>query len=258
MAKYEQSKPYDGIFRSSILGLGYLGLMSGVNQYQDDALSFSDAYNQADLAAAAVVKGDFALRGEELRYIRKHLGFTQEQIGAVIGTKRETVNRWEASALRRPEKGGRVPEDKPIPVWADRAVRLYAAATMGLADMGALLGDSSFGTRTQGERSLLLSYETGHWAIFENSLAPAGSAAQVDPLKDRRLVCRLMKGDAWAHPDEKEVIARLEAMTVEEAATKAAAEARGAGVKKWHLWNHLGLIIAHNDPEVSHIPPTLL
>jgi putative transcriptional regulator len=64
--------------------------------------------------AHAVIQKKSALTGDELRYLRKHLGYSGRDFAEVVGSRPETVTRWERG-------------DLDVPAQLDRLVRLMVA-----------------------------------------------------------------------------------------------------------------------------------
>jgi putative transcriptional regulator len=61
--------------------------------------------------AHAVIQKASALTGDELRFLRKHLGYSGRDFAEVVGARPETVTRWERG-------------DLAVPPQLDRLVRL--------------------------------------------------------------------------------------------------------------------------------------
>ena len=71
--------------------------------------------------ALAVIRKTSRLSAAEIRYLRKHLGWSGADFAAHMGTARETVSRWEAGAV-------------PIGSVADRLLRLMVATRDPVSD----------------------------------------------------------------------------------------------------------------------------
>ena len=65
--------------------------------------------------AQALVNSPARLTGEQLRFLRKHLGLTGEKLGAYLHTDKTKISKWERG-------------EDPIGPATDRLVRLLAAA----------------------------------------------------------------------------------------------------------------------------------
>ncbi len=65
--------------------------------------------------AQALVNSPARLTGDQLRFLRKHLGLNGEQLGAYLHTDRTKISKWER-------------DEDPIGPSTDRLVRLLAAA----------------------------------------------------------------------------------------------------------------------------------
>jgi len=63
--------------------------------------------------AEAVAEKTSRLTGSEVRYLRKHLGWSGEDFANVMGVRQETVSRWET-------------EKEPMGVVSERLLRLMA------------------------------------------------------------------------------------------------------------------------------------
>ncbi len=66
------------------------------------------------LIAATILRKPSRLTPQEIRFLRKHLGWSGADFARMIGTKPETVSRWESGAT-------------PMGVQADRLLRLMVA-----------------------------------------------------------------------------------------------------------------------------------
>ena len=99
-------------------GLDYIYLANGFRWSETAygrAFAIEDAASLHRAIACHVVSVPGRLRGQEVRFLRSHLGLTQAGLAGILGTKRQTVVRWEADP------------QAPIPGTADRALRLYVA-----------------------------------------------------------------------------------------------------------------------------------
>lgn len=65
------------------------------------------------MIAEAVAEKPARLTGAEVRFLRKHLGWSGEDVANVMGVRQETVSRWET-------------EKEPMGVVSERLLRLMA------------------------------------------------------------------------------------------------------------------------------------
>lgn len=71
--------------------------------------------------AQALIRKPSRLAGPEIRYLRKHVGWSTMDFASRMGAARETVSRWEGGA-------------SPIGTQADRLLRLLVASTAPVKD----------------------------------------------------------------------------------------------------------------------------
>lgn len=105
----------------TMCGLDYVYLRSGYRTHETEygpgvSIERADALDRA--IAIHVVASYSRLRGQEVRFLRSLMDWSQAQLARFLGVKRITVARWE-SAL-----------DTPIPGPADRVIRIAAAKTL--------------------------------------------------------------------------------------------------------------------------------
>lgn len=75
--------------------------------------------------AKAIAEKLESLSGDEIRYLRKYLGWSGEDFSKYFGVTRETVSRWETCARR-------------MSVTAERLLRLYTLALEPIKDYSIL------------------------------------------------------------------------------------------------------------------------
>jgi transcriptional regulator with XRE-family HTH domain len=80
--------------------------------------------NLEGLAAVVVLARclwPYDLAGAEVRFIRRVLGYTQQELAARLVMRPETLSRWES------RKEDQNPSDRPVGEWADKSLRMLAA-----------------------------------------------------------------------------------------------------------------------------------
>lgn len=64
-----------------------------------------------DLIAVAVLQKQYRLHGEELRFLRKHIGMSQEEFAKLVHANKTTLSKWENN-------------EDPIPIRTDIYARM--------------------------------------------------------------------------------------------------------------------------------------
>lgn len=64
----------------------------------EDAVAIPRLAELHEVIASATAQKDSRLVGEEIRFLRKYLGWSGAQFASVMGVSRETVSRWETDA----------------------------------------------------------------------------------------------------------------------------------------------------------------
>ena len=64
-----------------------------------------------DLIAVAVLQKQYRLQGEELRFLRKHIGMSQEEFAKLVHANKTTLSKWENN-------------EDPIPIRTDVYARM--------------------------------------------------------------------------------------------------------------------------------------
>ena len=109
---------------SGLPGITLLGVevsrCKGCGEYEV-AIPRIEALHKA--IAQALIRKPAKLTPAEIRFLRKHLGWSGVEFGKAIGTTPETVSRWEAGAT-------------PMGLQADRLLRLMVAHLQPIADYG--------------------------------------------------------------------------------------------------------------------------
>lgn len=261
---------HQGLYHDQLNGVGYLWLNRGVRVYDLDGesgLSFTDHDGMHDLLMACIIKGWRPLTGYECRLIRAGLGMTQPELARAIGSSRSSVARWEGTAILEKIRKGEdqsmidgnmdaldAARSRTLPPLADRAIRMFAAAMMGLTGMQDLLAQKGFGKRKTSEPRLVLDYDeaSGHWNLLESTFGKAGNQ-QDDPRLGRRFVGMVLTGDPYGPSHDKREVCRVEASDLNEAI--ALVRTHIVGLDRWHMINYQDVIVAHCDPEITSIPP---
>lgn len=176
---HDEGTPWDGIFRSPILGLSYLGLTGGVRRKMSEygeCVSFVNVVELYDVASAALVEGWLPLRGHELVFLRKHMDLTQDELATIIGSSRATVARWEFRG--KPSQAAQPAAGLALPNWADFSIRMLVAAHLGLTGMADLAKAPGWrrGRLPPGEqRNLILHHDGSRWAVSASTLGAGGN-----------------------------------------------------------------------------------
>lgn len=105
-------------YHYTMCGLDYVHLRSGYRTHKTEygkgvAVEHADALDR--VIAGYVVTSDARLRGQEVRFLRSLMNFSQAELALYLGIKRITVARWESAP------------NTPIPGPADRTIRIVAA-----------------------------------------------------------------------------------------------------------------------------------
>jgi len=105
-------------YHYTMCGLDYVYLENGFQRHETDygegvSIDRSDDLDRA--IARLVVTATTRLRGQEVRFFRALLHWSQTELANELGVKRITVTRWEAAPAT------------PIPGPADRLLRLVVA-----------------------------------------------------------------------------------------------------------------------------------
>lgn len=106
------------MYHYTMCGLDYVFLRSGFRVRQTDygsGVSIKNAEALDWAIAAIIITSPPRIRGQEVRFLRSLLHYSQNALANELGVKRITVARWEG-----------VP-NTPIPGTADRALRTVAA-----------------------------------------------------------------------------------------------------------------------------------
>lgn len=88
------------------MGLSNVFLLDGVTQKEGQPAAYRDAERLFHLIAGAIARRSSPLTGGELRFLRKRLGMTQPQFGAIVGKGLETVRQWERGRRKPPVAEG--------------------------------------------------------------------------------------------------------------------------------------------------------
>jgi transcriptional regulator with XRE-family HTH domain len=228
----DNERPYPGVYHDPWIGLAYVHLENGVSlgdYHGEETICIHDVHDLWDLIAAVLVKGWRPLHATEARHLRRHLDLAQEDLAAALGVSRASVARWEANLSP-------AANNPPADLLAkhDRALRLYAAAALGLSGVNELLREDGFGTVQTGDRKMLLRLEAGEWTSVEDTFGADGGTME-DPRRFRRWVCRLKDGDPYGDEICKKVVARFESWSLAEAKTFATEAAHARGIEQWSL-----------------------
>ena len=106
------------IYHYTMCGLDYVYLRGGVREYDTDygkGIAIENADELDRVIAAEIITSQSRIRGQEVRFLRALLHFSQTELANELGIKRLTVARWENS------------RNTPIPGPADRALRVVVA-----------------------------------------------------------------------------------------------------------------------------------
>lgn len=109
------------MFQYKNAGLDYVYLKNGFKLHETEygsgySIKEGDALDEA--LAAILVTGGYRLGGQEVRFLRSLLHWSQKQLADEIGAQRVTIARWEAKP------------HTPIPGAQDRAIRICVAREM--------------------------------------------------------------------------------------------------------------------------------
>lgn len=258
----------DGCWAAGDLALGVpdLRLRGGVLVEERRGMAgyaICDAWKLFDLVTAVLVKGSHRLTGRDCRTIRSHLNLSQPDLARVLGTSRSSVARWEASKLLaslRSLEGDELAAagdawdaavSAPLPRWADRALRSYAGARLGLAGM-ALRLEAKDGKAAL-PRRLVLQHVVGpgdadgegRWELAENNFGPGGTGL-ADPLAGRRVVAALKAGDCYGGRRPKKALAWFEGRDLGDvlAQARAAVAAMPRPPRHWFVADYMDLPLA--------------
>ena len=102
----------------TMCGLDYVYLRSGFRIHETDygtGISIERADGLDRAIAGVIVTSHARLRGQEVRFLRSLLGYSQTELANELGLKRLTVARWEGASKT------------PIQGTADRALRIIVA-----------------------------------------------------------------------------------------------------------------------------------
>ena len=111
-------------------GLDYVYLLNGYTAHQTSqgsGVSIKDARALHDRIALDIVGQPHPLRGQEVRFLRGLLRFSQEGLARVLRQQRGSVARWEAAP------------HKNIPGATDTALRMFYALKAGGHEIAAKL-----------------------------------------------------------------------------------------------------------------------
>lgn len=135
-------------------GLDYVYLVNGFTIH-DTAYGSGVSIDNADELHAAiahsVIERPYAIRGQELRFLRSMLDVSQTGLGGVLGVSRTTVARWEGEP------------DQPVAPGADRALRLYFAVKKDKADTARNIADMLDSIHEAEERSATFEESDQGW-----------------------------------------------------------------------------------------------
>ena len=97
-------------------------ILVGVERYHcdqcgEDYFGFSNMQQLHDVIARILLQKRGLLSGKEVRFLRKHLGYSGAMFGKLIGYEHETISRIETGA-------------QPVTMAFDRLVRFSVAAKM--------------------------------------------------------------------------------------------------------------------------------
>lgn len=104
-------------FQYTMCGLDYVFLRNGFQTHETaygKGVSIERAESLDRAIAVAVISGYARLHGQEVRFLRSLIDFSQADLALHLGVKRITIARWEAAP------------HTPIPGPADRLLRLLA------------------------------------------------------------------------------------------------------------------------------------
>jgi len=126
-------------YHYTMCGLDYIYLKNGYRRQETEygaGVSIERAHSLDRSIAVSVLTSFARLRGQEVRFMRSLVDFSQTDLAVHLGVKRITVARWEAAPKT------------PIPGPADRAFRVLAASKLfdaewaiSLLDMFAEIAD---------------------------------------------------------------------------------------------------------------------
>ena len=110
------------MYNYTMCGLDYVYLRNGYRLHETaygDGFSIERADDLHHAIAVHVMTSYARLRGQEVRFLRSLMDWSQADLARYLGLKRLTVARWESAP------------DTPIPGPADRGVRTAAAKRIG-------------------------------------------------------------------------------------------------------------------------------
>jgi hypothetical protein len=263
MSKIDRSDRFkldaDGCVRGDdyAIGLPCLRMKDGITfeEFHGEAYyGMKDTYGLYSLLVAVLAKGFHPLTGRDVRLIRCHLHLSQPELARVLGTTRASVARWEATKLRDAvvdQNRGRAEHqegledrfeaaiDRPIPKWADRGIRSYVAARLGLANIAERLEVKE--SKGMPPRDLMVVWEEDRkcWQVGHNTFGPGGSAL-ADPFIDARYIALFKSGDPYGGRQPKKTLARIEGKDVEEVKIKAQELAKTMPTKRlWYITDYM-------------------
>lgn len=105
-------------YHYTMCGLDYVYLRNGYRTHETEygqGISIERADGLDRMIALIIITSHSRLRGQEVRFLRSLIDFSQAEIAAELGVKRVTVARWEGAT------------HTPIPGPADRVLRLKVA-----------------------------------------------------------------------------------------------------------------------------------
>lgn len=111
-------------------GLDHVYLANGYREIDTPhgkAIAIADVEALHTALARTIVERQSPIRGQELRFLRKHLDYSQKALAALMGETEQDIFRWEKS------------RDKAIPGAADRLVRVIAGPCVDSSDVRPLL-----------------------------------------------------------------------------------------------------------------------
>jgi DNA-binding XRE family transcriptional regulator len=242
----------DTPFADHCIGLSYLVLSGGVSAWTLDdgseGYSVHRLESLSDLAGACIIKGWTPLTGEDVRFLRTHLGLYQEDLAGLLGVKRITVTRMEKEI--DDANGRKVPRSRPLRNDMDRHVRLLFASMMGIVGVADLMRSPGFGVLNGSNRRLHLHMsDEGRWTVFDTNFGNGeGGQFGADPRQHRVWPCRIIKGE---HPQDLPVaeieLGRCTVVNASDLQEKATRIASAKGEENWLAVDHRGCQITNSS-----------
>lgn len=99
-------------------GLDNVYLQGGYKTVQTprgQGVSIDDVPGLYEAITRAIITDSTSLKGQEIRFLRRRLRMTQDDLASVVGVDKQTIGRWER-------------DDTPITVAGERWLRAYVLA----------------------------------------------------------------------------------------------------------------------------------